>query len=182
MLENVESIDWNSLGHPKVPEFLRQLASNNRRDQVEATDRLEAEVILGGKDWQSFDLGVGISVALRNDTPLLLVPFLLELLSLNTSDNKPDILYLLSRMLFYNNMMDEGDVYKERSEKVRTAIWEGRLIFADLLSSQNIATRKSALSVLIEFNESTRISETYELIVRRFEPKLPLPEAKNTES
>jgi hypothetical protein len=76
-------------------------------------------------------------------------------------------------MLFYKDMTDQGDVYKQRSEKIRTAIWEGRLIIADLLSSQNIDNRKGALTVLIKYSDPAHISETYDLIARRFEPKLP---------
>jgi len=182
MFENIESIDWDSLGYPQVPELLQQLASNERRLQVEASERLEAEVLLGGKNWQDFDLGKGISVALRNDAPLLLVPFLLNLLRSDSISNKSEILYLLSTMLFYNEMRDEGDIYKQRSAKIRTAIWEGRLTIADLLSSQDIRTRVNALTVLIKFSEPAHIIETYDLIVRRFEPKLILPETRDTDS
>jgi hypothetical protein len=176
MLEKIENIDWESLGYPQAPELVRQLASNDTRKQVEASERLETEVVLGGYNWQSFDLGAGISVALRNDAPLLLVPYLFELLKADSIDNKPNIMYLLERMLFYNQMIDEGEIYKQRAEKIRTAIWEGRLIYIDLLSSQDLTTREHALTILMEFTESSRIVEVYDLVVRRFEPALPPPE------
>ena len=79
-------------------------------------------------------------------------------------------------MLYYRHMRDEGEVYKQRAAQIRTAIWEGRLIYIDLLASQDIDTRKGALSVLVEFSESPRILEAYDLIVRRFEPSLSPPE------
>lgn len=176
MPKNVGDIDWDSLGYPQIPELLQQLVSDDPNKQREAADKLEEVVVLGGQNWEDFDRGAGISVALRNDAPLMLVPFLLILLDSESTVNKRHVFSILHRMLHYTHMIDEGEVYKQRAKEVRTTIWEGRFTYVNLLSSEDLYTREAALAILMEFKESPRILETYDLVTRRFEPSIPPPE------
>ena len=182
MSDDVESIDWTSLGYPQAPELIEALTSGDERTQVEAANRLEAEIILGGLNWQDFDLGKGISTALRSDAPVYLAPILLGLLRPDISSIKSDILDLLFRMLHYHHMIDKGEIFKSRAASVRTAIWDGRSLILDLLSSSDVVVRKGALDILLEFREPKRNVEAYDLIARRFAPPLPPPENDSSDA
>lgn len=174
MSESPRTIDWKSLGYPQVPELLEKLVANDVQVQRDAFHRLETEVVLGGVNWQDYDIGGHMSEVLRNDAQILLVPFLLRLLEPDSRSFKRDILALLSQMLFYSNMTeDEDDVYRERAKKIRDAIWEGRMLCLELLSHNSLRVRLASLSVLNAFTQASRKLEVGILIAQRFEPMLP---------
>jgi hypothetical protein len=174
MLEGIKDIDWVALGYSQIPELLHSLLSTDSDEQQDAVQRLYYEVVLGGVHSQEFDLGHHISVVLRNDTQIILVPFLVKLLAIKSTKVQSKVLFLLDEMLRYKHLNNEGHIYQQRAEKIRTLIWNSKLIFLNLLSSQEIKVRRDALSILMQFEESPREQEVLDLIVSKFEPKLAI--------
>jgi len=172
MLDNVNDVDWAGKGHPNIPELLSQLASNDRYKQAHARNQLESDVVLGGENWQDFDRGYGIELVFQSDVIIHLIPFLIELLDSDGVSNRSLIFTLLAGIHHYKNMHDEKEVYKERVIDVNNVLWSGREVYLKLLSDSDLKVRKGALSVLMGFDEPTQYSETYNLVARRFEPKI----------
>jgi len=171
MLNNVNDVDWAGKGHPNIPQLLSQLASNNRYKQTDALNRLESDVVLGGGHSQNFDRGYGIELIFKTDVILHIIPFLLELIEADITTGKASILSLLNQMHHYKDMYDKESAYKIHVENIHDALWEGRGLYTELLSSNDMIVRQVALAVLMGFDEPRR-SEAYELVARRFEPKI----------
>jgi len=172
-MNDINNIEWDSLGYPQIPELFQNLIVADEKIQIQAFYRIEAEVILGGFDWESFDLGKGIETVIRNDTQLFLVPFLIELLRPEVNSIKTDILYLLSRLMSYESLIDANETYKKYVAKLRHLIWEGRFHYVALLSHDELKVRTSALTLMMDFNEAIYIVEAYNLVASQFHPPIP---------
>jgi hypothetical protein len=75
MLENINKIDWQSLGNANVPWILESLTSVDRETRMPAIYSLATTVV----DEDAID-GGRIPYAMQSDVAAYVVPFLIELL------------------------------------------------------------------------------------------------------
>jgi hypothetical protein len=172
MLEGLDQIDWKGLGEPLVPEWLRELARGDNDAFKHLEDRF---VYLGSQSWENYG---SASELLQNDAPVLIVPFLIELLGNQQydSDRKPFILELLLDLLSYIDLhhsstffyqkrtredvekitpiMPEDNEYTRRAEKVFIAVQTGVETYRSLLHGHSPSIGMGAASLLEALGES----------------------------
>jgi hypothetical protein len=153
MLEKLEQIDWNSVNLKEAPEWIRALTSQKQQEFDQAYQKIDAEIIQGKYDFEDVELGYGISKTLGSDGPLLVLPFLLELLMYETVLGKNNILSLLCTMVDYINMRYEGEIYAQKARTIRDEIWAYKNTFFDLLSHQNPLVRRQVFNLLSLYPE-----------------------------
>lgn len=107
----------------------------------------------GGVDWQSVDLGYGISTILATDIPYLIVPFFVELLSYEDDSTKAWILSMLRFLAEYVDFHDEGEIYRERAMQIREAVWNEHDSYLNLLHHASASVRFAAFNTLSTFSE-----------------------------
>ncbi len=129
------------------------LLSDDWERRSEALRRFHDEVVLGKQGFENVDLGWGISSILKNDVPLLVVPFLIEMLSLDGLQEKITILDWLYSMAWYVDLKNEGDIYMERARQVRAAVWSGFETYTRLLLHPEPRVRNIAAELLGIFTE-----------------------------
>jgi len=151
MLEGLNSIDWKSRHAELVPDWIRQLASSEQTVWTSAADNLDEKVVK--INHQDHDTGKGISRILNTDLPILIIPFLIEILDSGTSEAKVAILEMLTAMSRYKRLEFEGEEYHNRMLKVREEIWTGFDVYKQLLESLNHDERKQAFTLLFFLSE-----------------------------
>jgi hypothetical protein len=169
LLETLDQIDWKDLGEPRIPEWLRGLAQNNTEASGQLEDRF---VYLGSETWENYGPA---SELLKNDVPVLIVPFLIELLGNEECNQKAFILALLLDLLSYINLnhasaflyrrrtpeevskilesSPDDDLYILRGKKVFAAVYEGREVYKSFLHGHSPAIGMEAASLLEALGE-----------------------------
>lgn len=159
MLDKINQIDWASRNAVDVPTWIQQLASGNKELARNAYEHLSHEVIQLLKE--DFDDGKGISIILKTDTPLLIVPFLVEVLAMATSYNKTRILGMLTLMTGYIELDFEGKEFEERAYQIYKAIWAGNENYLELLEYPDSSVRSQAVSLLCQFHDQSEVTLPY---------------------
>ena len=149
MLEGLDQIDWKGIGEPKVPEWLRGIAQGD----ADALDKFRDHFFNLGQDIPE-NYGPP-SELLKNDAPILIVPFLIELLRCEACKRKTWIFNLLldfdavvdltdATALISNKMsrddaslilqdLPEDDIYTTRARQLFRAVYEGRELYKTFL-------------------------------------------------
>jgi hypothetical protein len=152
MLETLDQIDWKSRNAEEVPEWIRGLTSKIKEVRIDSFARLEDNVIQGRVSFETFDFRYGIPSILSNDAPYLIIPFLIELLENEETEEKWVMLYMLNLMTYYVHFKDVGD-YIDLAKQIRTRIWEGHKTYFKLLGDAEIKARRYAVVLLTKFVE-----------------------------
>src|SRR5438876_12072926 len=98
MLEKLGEVDWTSLGAPEIPNWLRGLASEDRLTRNTSLGKLYSCLAINESTNYALRNSYDFKYALRNNLPLLVTPFLTELLTSETVQAKYEILELLSSL------------------------------------------------------------------------------------
>jgi hypothetical protein len=155
MLKDLDKIDWKSRNASEVPVWLHQLCSSDLSVAYDAWDRLDGYIVKVSN--QDHRHGNGISRILNTDVPLLIVPFLIEILDSNIKIGKTDILTLLIGLSSYEYMNDEGDAYSERARQIFDAVWEGHPLYLSLLRYPESQVRLEAVLLLSKFKNHSNV-------------------------
>jgi hypothetical protein len=150
MFEEINRIDWYSLGFESIPKVMKDLLSENRDS---AYDILHESIVIGDSGYDNWNLRSGISRILKSDLHLALTPFLIELLDFDEISNKEYEYDILIDFVAYVDFRDEGEIYYRRAWKIRNSVWKGKEIFVKHLSSENNKTRLGSFALLCSFNE-----------------------------
>lgn len=155
MFETLDTIDWEIRNASDVPHWLRQLCSSDLESARRAGQHIADDVI---KIWhQDHWHDDGISRILDTDVPLLIVPFLIEVLDIDTKINKTSILTLLIGLSDYEYMHYEGDVYAKRAHQVHEAVWNGHLVYLKLLKHPEDRVRLETVGLLSNFKDHANV-------------------------
>jgi hypothetical protein len=152
VLAGLEKIDWKTLRAPEIPKWLRDLASDDRKIQLQAYHNIEDSVVhIGATSWENYG---PLSEILKTDIPHLIVPFLIELLEHKEVKNKVWILQLLYdlawNMRLHINEVD--DPFRTRAHQVYDAVQAGVETYESLLHDRSPDTRGLASDLLSVFN------------------------------
>lgn len=159
MSAKLDEIDWDALGAPEIPILLRRMQSpKDKHDFSEAYNHLTnivfPEGISDSQDWG------GPGGMMQTEAPLLVIPFLTEMLSREIDSwRKLSILELLHSLAAYwelRTWITEANpkrvVYEQWARRINDAVRDGALIYQELL--KNPLLRNSAQEVLDILDES----------------------------
>ncbi len=120
MLEEVNSIDWQSLGSPNIPRWLEGLTSVDMNIWSRAVYRIAVDVIM---EDEVYDGNLRPTMALSSDLPVLIIPFLIELLQSSAIQSRASILSLLDSLTMYHIRFkdDEGKLGLEKEHLLRAS-------------------------------------------------------------
>jgi hypothetical protein len=162
MLEKLEQIGWKDLDASDVPNWLRNLTSPDRKTRNSAFKKLERYLV----PWEALELcsyePKQLLGLIRRDTIVLVVPFLIELLGIETIQDKELLLLLLDELLGYKN----GEVCLEKPQleeyrlylgRIHNAILEGSKLYQNLAKSSTFDIRRGAAELLesLEHNSTS---------------------------
>lgn len=153
MLEELNTIDWTSRNAEQVPAWILGLASDDKQTRQRSFNNFEEYVVFGNRSFEEVNLMWGLSNIFQTDVPILVVPFLIELLDNEQVPEKDNILYFLHRMALYVEFHYEGDLYLERARQVRLAIWEGLDTYLKLLKHPDPMVRIVTIELLTLYSE-----------------------------
>ncbi|MBZ0290947.1 MAG: hypothetical protein K8L99_00115 [Anaerolineae bacterium] len=163
MLEELTDIDWNKLGKPDIPNWLRNLASVDKLQRFDAFENLESEII----QVRVFDNEEMLSNVLINNIPLLIVPFLIELVSHDTVKGKHLILYLLEELASYIELDESDPDVQHKARQIREAVCTKVNAYTPLLRSSEKDVRLASVVLLDKCVEAH--PEVIELLFERLE-------------
>ncbi|MEQ8671934.1 MAG: hypothetical protein RLP44_31510 [Aggregatilineales bacterium] len=152
MLEDMNHIDWNRVGNPDIPRWLEGLTSVDLNIWGRAVHRLAVDVVM---EDEVSDGNLRPTTALSSDLPILIIPFLIELLESSLIQSRASILSLLDSLAMYHVRFKdaEGKVGLEKEHLLRASqIFE--LIRAEagtyrkLARDENLKVREFTLSLL----------------------------------
>ncbi len=167
---NPDEIDWKYLGEPEIPQWLKDLTSNDRETRRAAYEKMVDRLI----PWPAFDERNGdiklFKYALRDDIPLLIVPFLIEFLTTENLRNKDGILGMLHNLACYIYVSvaqdePEDSIYRTRARLIREAVRRGTRVyrsFLDLPDSEYYGEEmelKRGAEVLLRILQSENLDE-----------------------
>ena len=163
MLDNLDVIDWEGFGALDVRQALLDLASQNAHARQSAYVKLESRLI----PWFAWDTSNGnaseFKYALRDDIPILAIPFLIELLSTENVLGKPYIFELLhysacyvsASRVFVHNDDPENAIFIKRARLIHDAVLRGVPVYESFLSlpyglkdSEDMQIKSSAKDLL----------------------------------
>jgi hypothetical protein len=169
MLPDIDKIDWKAVGEPQVPDWLRGLM----RGEKATWRQLEYRFTEVGSD--SPEKYGPISELLKNDAPILMTPFLINLLTSPDCKSKAVIHELL---LDFSNYLDlalkspfprpkwtreeidkisqispDDEIYTLRAKKVYLAVREGVAIYKSLLHGHGPSVGMGAAYLLDALSE-----------------------------
>lgn len=185
MLNRINQIDWASRNAQKVPIWLQQLASDEKDLARNAYEHLSRDIIKLVRE--DYDDGTGISDILETDTPLLIVPFLVEILTMEKVANKAHILGMLTLMTGYVELDFEGKLFEERAQRIHEAIWDGYEIYLNLLDHSESSVRSQVVSLICQFHNHSddilphvrraiakeKVSEAKKWMIKQFKDNFP---------
>jgi hypothetical protein len=149
MLTDLDQIDWKAIGEPRVPDWLTGLM----RGEMDSWQQLEYRFTELGSD--SPENYGPLSELLKNDSPILMTPFLINLLTSPDCKSKAVILQLLRDFSNYldlalktpfprpkwtreeidkiSQISPDDDLYTLRAKKVLAAVRMGIGVYKSLL-------------------------------------------------
>lgn len=150
-LAGLDSIDWVSLGAADVPKWLYELASPDFAVRTKAYNQLEQKIAYqGSTSWENYGPP---SELLNNEFPLLVTPFLIELVSSDNIKNKDGLLELLQDLATYQELASE-EPYKTRSTEVFNAVRKGVQVYQSLLKHESPVVKMCAAQLLEVLGEA----------------------------
>ncbi len=167
MFDNLEPVDWNKFGEPDLQQWLIDLSSDDRQTRGAAYGKLVDRLI----PWPAFDEGYGnpelFKFALRDDVPLLAVPFLIALFTYENL-RRNDVLGLLHDLACYvyaaqvfTRINDPEDiVYRARARLIREAVRSGIPVYQAFLSLPDSAYDSEDMELKRGAKDILRILET----------------------
>ena len=148
MLEQLDSIDWKSYKADVMPALIRGLASPDVEIQLDT--ELKLWWILAPMPpgvWEELD-DAAVQKLLETELPIVVIPFLMELLQTEEAVRKDMVLQLLVFMGRYREYV-EDEAHWERAKESFEAIKTGMPIYQQLLNDSNPHV-KALASELIE--------------------------------
>jgi hypothetical protein len=142
-------VDWKSLNANQVAEWLERLTSDNRSIRLSGYQNLDTKVIdIGSESWESYG---PIEELLKTHIPLLITPFLIQLLENPSTQGKETIVLLLTDLA--NKVYFDIDKLKNEDDRVKAsrifeAVQEGIPIYQNLYETAAEATRKAVIELL----------------------------------
>jgi hypothetical protein len=166
MLTDLDQIDWKAIGEPRVPEWLTGLM----RGEMDTWQQVEYRFTdLGSDSPENYG---PLSELLKNDSPILMTPFLINLLTSPECKSKVVILELLLDFANYldlalktpfpgpkrtraeldniSQISPKDDIHTLRAKKVFIAVREGIEIYKSLLHHHGPSVGMGA-AYLLEF-------------------------------
>ena len=147
-LQGLDDVDWTSFGYPEMSNWIRNMASDNRKLQGESYNQIEDLIANAGS--QSPENYGPISELLKTEMPIYITPFLIELLRNEKTEDKASILQLIYDLANYPDLIEAPNdtAYKGRAEKVFEAVKKGESTYEILLSDTNVSVQSMAKQVL----------------------------------
>jgi hypothetical protein len=155
MLDQLNEIDWVKLGHPEIKTFIENAVSPEPQISQQALNQLKDAIA----PWELLD-GYGTTDHLmkmsRSPVPELVIPFLIDLLELETIKNKVfllEILYDLSRYHLVSKdfiPLDEVDRYMQWAERLREFVRTHTHLYIELTNHSSPDIQQAAAD-LIDF-------------------------------
>jgi acyl-CoA dehydrogenase len=154
MLEGLEQVDWGY--DTKIPDWIHGLASDNEHIRQSSVTNLSGHVT----HWPGFDKSYGtpdqFKSALYNNTPYLVVPFLIELLKDEATQGKEDILEILHNLACYIGAaeiytkpnLQEDEIYRRRARQIFDAVYAGIDTYKALFNDNAPKIKQAALDIL----------------------------------
>jgi hypothetical protein len=164
MLEGLDQVDWGKIGQKPspIPHWLCEFASDVEQIRRQAMGNLKDTLA----PWELLD-GYGSTTDLmrviKRDEPYLVVPFLVELLTYESIQDKGFILEILYDLARYVDVgddwvpLEEREMYKSRACRIFNAVYEGIYAYSDLLKDNAPEVRQGAedlLNLLEEFRST----------------------------
>lgn len=147
VLAGLDNINWKEEGNEEIPKYLQLLLSQMQNERAIAHNYLEENVIKISN--QNYDEGHGISELLENNIPILIVPFLLEVITTEQLQDKARVLDKLIGLALYKTMKYEGDEYENKASLLDGKIFKETKLFLELVEDSDATVRSSAFSLLI---------------------------------
>ena len=168
MLEGLNSIDWDKLLAPYMPNFLRDLTSNDRSVQDKAWGNIGENTI----PWTVLVGSRGPSDMLwlvSQDALYATIPFLIELLSYDEVTSKEFILDLLNDMARYveadmympREPRNEKDLYRSNARRVYDTVSEGKSKYQELTHDPTVSVAENAAHILRELDRLSDVIHTW---------------------
>ncbi len=124
-LQGLNDVDWASLGYPEMPNWIRGMASGDRKTRLEAYGQIKYFIAdIGSQSSENYG---PISELLKTDMPIHLTPFLIELVQNKNVFDKYLALQALSDLATYPDLIKPTDhaIYKTRAASVFEAVKKG---------------------------------------------------------
>lgn len=148
MLDRINTIDWQSMGASRIPQWIRDLVSENSDIRIHAGWKLQEYLHYYVESIQDY------YDALATDAPVLITPFLIEILQHDLSD-KEGILYLLDILAHYHLVDELRNPYKLRANQIYQQLLPHFELFLPFLENPDAATRTQTTYLLSRFEEKT---------------------------
>ena len=152
MLEGLNAINWKSYGAEYMPDLIRKITSSDRRVSLDAYNALELIFHpLPTGVWEEMD-DIAIQMLLKTGLPLLVVPFLIELVQSEAITQRENILQLLADISRYREYV-ENEVDWERAIQSFEAVKVGMPIYQRLLNDPDSPVKRMASEVIWNLNK-----------------------------
>ncbi|MEP7289031.1 MAG: hypothetical protein ABI947_25025 [Chloroflexota bacterium] len=140
MLEELDRIDWDTLGSPQIPIWLKNLTILDVNANQEASRNLRDDLM----PWEVFDglYSERLLGLVRRDVSLLIIPFLIEILEDDKVNSKVSVLTMLYYFALYKTLDQyvaetEREQYSLYSQRLFKKVHEGFEIYERLTHSNN---------------------------------------------
>lgn len=151
ILPGLDQIDWVSMSESQMPQWVRALASNDKNERLKAYNNLEHRLtLLGSESWESYG---PLELLMKNDAPLLIVPFFVELLQRPDLESKVDILQLLCDLANYVTL-EASTAYKIRVWQVFDSVNQGKDVYMGLADDSNPTVSTAAVFLLEQLSKN----------------------------
>jgi len=147
VLEQLDSIDWKSYNAEYIPDLTRGLASPEVEIQLDA--ELKLWWILAPMPhgvWEELD-AAAVQKLLETELPIVVIPFLMELLQTEEAVRKDMVLQLVVFMSRYREYV-EDEAHWELAMRCFEALKIGMPIYQRLLNDANPHVKALALEVI----------------------------------
>src|SRR5262245_55342102 len=132
MLPKLEAINWQSLNAAQMPQWIIGLTSTDKGDRIRAGASLL-------KYFREHARALGVpeeyKEVLSTDAPVLVIPFLFELLSSSEVQDKGKILHILTVLAGYRNISGLEGVHQARAKNIYQLLLEKFDMFSPFLES-----------------------------------------------
>ena len=167
VLEDLDKIDWHKYQQGTkpvdIPRLLRNFVSGRNQTRISSFRILEEQVTHS----HIYHGGGSVTDALRTELPILIVPFLIELLGYAHVQGKDLLLLLLEDIAHYVDFEPE-EPYRARAQQAYEAVCEGFDTYVSLLGDQSSKVRIGAIGLLYTCGANREV-EIARLLLNRLE-------------
>lgn len=147
MLQNLDSVDWKKFRAEKVRETLSNLISDDDATRHEAFLYLEERFVY--TEGSPIDYGP-VGKILKDDLPILIIPFLIQVVRQESVKDKSGILQLLCHFSYFIHIADLQEPYKSRAENLLHAVKSHHAVYERLKHDSHFGTSWVAHDLLEE--------------------------------